>query len=210
MPLTNTIGKNTATEVSVEAVTAMATSRVPSRAASSADSPASRLRAIASRITTELSTSMPTDSAIPPSDMMLSVRSKLYISTKMPMTVTGMTMPVTTVARASRRKKYSTRIESNPPHSAASRTSPIALADESRLVVNGRELGVRRQQFLQCVEARMRGVRELHGVRVAFLVDGKLDAFAAVEASDGRAVLVASLEARDVPEIRQAGRSPWR
>ena len=105
MPLTNTIGKNTATDVRVEAVTAIATSRVPSRAASIGASPASRLRAIDSRMTTELSTSMPTESAMPPSDMMLSVRSKLYISTKMPMTVTGITMPVTTVARASRRKK---------------------------------------------------------------------------------------------------------
>ena len=128
MPLTNTIGKNTATEVSVEAVTAVATSAVPSRAASMVDSPASLRRAMASRMTTELSINMPTESAMPPSDITFSVRSKAYIITKMPTTVTGITMPVTIVAHASRRKKYSTRIESRPPRIAASFTSLTALA----------------------------------------------------------------------------------
>jgi len=69
---------------------------------------------------------MPTASAMPPSDMMLSVRSKAYISTKVPSTETGIAMPVISVARASRRNAYSTRIASRPPISAADFTSPMA------------------------------------------------------------------------------------
>ena len=44
-------------------------------------------------------------------------------------------------------------------------------------------------------------MRELHGVGVAFLVDGELDALVAVEAGDGGAVLVAALDARDVLQV---------
>ena len=44
-------------------------------------------------------------------------------------------------------------------------------------------------------------LRELHGVGVAFLVDGELDALIAVEASDGGAILVAAVDARDVLQI---------
>ena len=125
-PVMNTIGKNTATEVSVAAVTARATSAVPRRAASRRSMPCSRLRAMLSSTTTALSTSMPTASAMPPRDMMLSERSKAYISTNVPSTETGMAMPEISVVRASRRNAYSTRIASRPPIKAASFTSPIA------------------------------------------------------------------------------------
>ena len=104
-PLMKTIGKNTAIEVRVAAVTAVATSRVPSRAASAWLMPCSRRRTMLSSTTTALSTSMPTASAMPPRDMMLSDRSKAYISRKVPMTDTGMAMPVIRVARASRRNR---------------------------------------------------------------------------------------------------------
>ncbi len=126
MPVMNTIGKNTATEVSVEAVTAIATSPVPRRAASRRSTPCSCLRTMLSSTTTALSTSMPTASAMPPRDMMLSVTSNAYISTNVPSTDTGIAMPVMRVARASRRNAYSTRIASRPPISAADFTSPIA------------------------------------------------------------------------------------
>ncbi len=126
MPLMNTIGKNTAIDVSVEAVTAIATSLVPERAASKAPRPASRFFVMLSRITTDVSTRVPTESAIPPSDMMLSVTPERYMSMNVPITDTGITMPATYVARASRRKKYNTRMDSSPPITAASRTSPIA------------------------------------------------------------------------------------
>ena len=105
MPEMNTIGKNTATEVRVAAVTAIATSDVPWRAASAAAMPCSRRRTMASNTTTALSTNIPTAKAIPPSDMILSDTFAQYISMKVPMTDTGMAMLVTRVARASRRKK---------------------------------------------------------------------------------------------------------
>ena len=44
-------------------------------------------------------------------------------------------------------------------------------------------------------------LRELHGVGVAFLVDGELDALIAVEARDGGAILVAAFDARDVLQV---------
>ena len=102
-PVMNTIGKNTATDVSVAAVTAMATSAVPRRAASCRSSPCSWRRTMLSSTTTALSTSMPTASAMPPSDMMFSERLNAYISTNVPSTDTGMAMPAISVVRASRR-----------------------------------------------------------------------------------------------------------
>ena len=105
MPEMNTIGKNTATEVSVAAVTAVETSRVPICAASTREWPCSRLRTIASSTTTALSTSMPTASASPPSDMMLSDRSDMYISMNVPTTDTGIATLVISVVRASRRNR---------------------------------------------------------------------------------------------------------
>ena len=50
------------------------------------------------------------------------------MSTNVPSTDTGIAMPVISVARASRRNAYSTRIASRPPISAADLTSPIAAA----------------------------------------------------------------------------------
>ena len=105
MPVMNTIGKNTATDVSVAAVMAVPTSLVPRVAASTRERPSSRWRTMFSSTTTALSTSMPTASAMPPSDMMLSDRSNMYISTNVPITETGIARPVMSVARASRRKR---------------------------------------------------------------------------------------------------------
>ena len=126
MPVMKIIGANTATDVSVAANTAVATSAVPSRAASRRSSPDSWRRTMLSSTTTALSTSMPTASAMPPSDMMLSVMSKAYISTNVPSTETGIAMLLISVARASRRNAYSTRIASRPPIRAEVLTSLMA------------------------------------------------------------------------------------
>jgi hypothetical protein len=81
-----------------------------------------------SSTTTALSTSMPTASAMPPSDMMLSDSPDQYISMNVPTTDTGIATPEISVMRASRRNVYSTRVASRPPISAAFLTSPIAAA----------------------------------------------------------------------------------
>ena len=122
----NTIGKNTAIVVSVAATTADATSLVPLRAASRMFSPCSFLRTMFSSTTIELSTSMPTASAIPPRDMMFSDTSLRYISRNVPITETGIATPVIVVARESLRKPYSTMMAMMPPRIAAFFTSSTA------------------------------------------------------------------------------------
>ena len=72
MPSTKTMGKNTAIVVNVEATTALPTSPVPRTVAAIKSSPSSRQRKMLSNTTIELSTNMPTPSANPPNDMMLS------------------------------------------------------------------------------------------------------------------------------------------
>ena len=70
IPSMKSSGRKTASVVSVLAVIAMATSLVPLIAASSGGMPLSRSRVMFSSTTIELSTSMPTPSASPPSVMM--------------------------------------------------------------------------------------------------------------------------------------------
>ena len=89
-----------------------------------------------SSTTTALSTSMPTASAMPPSDMMLSVTSKAYISTNVPSTETGIAMLVMSVARASRRNA----VQHQDGEQTADQRGALDLADrrrdEVRLVVD--------------------------------------------------------------------------
>jgi len=73
IPSMNRSGRNTASVVSVLAVMATATSEVPLTAASEAAMPWSRSRVMFSSTTIELSTSMPTPRASPPSVIKLSV-----------------------------------------------------------------------------------------------------------------------------------------
>ena len=70
IPSMKSSGRKTASVVSVLAVIAMATSLAPLIAASSGGMPLSRSRVMFSSTTIELSTSMPTPSASPPSVMM--------------------------------------------------------------------------------------------------------------------------------------------
>ncbi|MBK7703729.1 MAG: hypothetical protein IPI34_13020 [bacterium] len=127
---TKTMGTNTATVVRVEATTAPLTSAAPRAAAAAGASPgsSSRLRWMASSTTIELSTSMPTPSASPPSDITLSDTPRPYIRMKVATIEMGIATPMISVLRSSRRKTYSTSTASRPPSRALLRTSPTALA----------------------------------------------------------------------------------
>ena len=117
-PSTNTMGKNTATVVKVEAVTACATSRVPDTAANRRSEPCSRWTWMFSRTTIALSTSIPTPRARPPSDIKLRETPPRYIGAKAHTTLTGMAVAMIAVARKSARKRKSTEIASSPPQTA--------------------------------------------------------------------------------------------
>ena len=69
--------------------------------------------------TMELSTSMPTPSARPDSEMMFSVTPVKYISTTANVRLMGMLMATTNVGRTSFKNSASTRMASTPPPSAA-------------------------------------------------------------------------------------------
>ena len=68
--------------------------------------------------TTELSTSMPTDTARPLREIMLMVTPVKYMSTTAKITLTGIDTSVMTVGRQSRRNKNSTTTENSAPHSS--------------------------------------------------------------------------------------------
>ncbi len=129
---TNTIGRKTATVVRVEAETAPPTSLAPPSASAAAFSPRpsaaarSRRRWMASSTTIELSTSMPTPSASPPSDITFRVTLREYIRMKVAMIEIGIDTPMIRVLRRSRRKTKSTRMASTPPIRALLRTSATA------------------------------------------------------------------------------------
>jgi len=130
-PSTKTSGRNTATVVSVDAVTAMLTSFVPRYTASASSSPDRLCRSMASSTTMELSTSMPIPRAIPPSDMMFSVRSVWYIRANVAMIEMGMDRPIISVLRTSLRKRNRMMVASSPPIQALLRTSPMACSMKS-------------------------------------------------------------------------------
>ena len=98
------MGKNTATVVKVDAVTALATSDAPVRAALYRSFPSSRCRWIDSSTTMELSTSIPIPRASPPSEMMLRVISKENMRKKVMITEMGMASPMMMVLRRFFRK----------------------------------------------------------------------------------------------------------
>ena len=125
-PSTKTMGRNTATVVSVEATTGPATSPAPAIAASRAASPPARRRWMDSRTTMESSSSIPTPRASPPSDMMLSESPICCITKKVATTDTGIAIATTAVARRSRRNRAITRMASSPPSQAFRVTSEIA------------------------------------------------------------------------------------
>ena len=125
IPSTNTTGTNTAIVVRVEATTARPTSEAPRCAATAPLSPRSRLLKIASSTTIESSTSMPTPSARPPSDMTLSVVPVWYIRKKVAMIEIGIDTLMIRVLYRSFRNSRMIRMESAPPSSALTMTSWI-------------------------------------------------------------------------------------
>ena len=97
MPSTNTMGKNTAIVVRVEAKTAPPTSETPRMVAALRSSPSSWQRKMLSSTTIELSTSMPIPSASPPREMMLSETSLKYMGANVATTETGIVMLIMNV-----------------------------------------------------------------------------------------------------------------
>ena len=74
----------------------------------------------------ESSSSIPTPSARPPSDMMFSESPICCITKKVAITETGIAIATTVVERRSRRKSAITRMASRPPAQAFSTTSEMA------------------------------------------------------------------------------------
>ena len=120
------IGAKTATVVSVEPLMAPATSRAPSRAASSSESPFSRRCVIASSTTIELSTSIPMPRARPPSDIRFSVTPPKYIGAKVTSTERGIEIPMISVGPSLRSANQITAMASSAPVRAELCTSSIA------------------------------------------------------------------------------------
>ena len=112
--------------VSVEATTAMPTSRVPLIAASRMPSPRSRALAMLSSTTIESSTTRPVASARPPSDITLRLRPSWSMKKNVVMIDTGSDRLTTSVLQPLRRNRKMIRIASVPPISASVRTSRIA------------------------------------------------------------------------------------
>ena len=155
-PSTKTIGRKTATVVSVEAITGPATSTVPLTAAVRAASPPACRRWIASSTTIESSSSMPTPSASPPRDMMFSESPICCITKKVAITETGMAIATTAVERRSRRKSAITRMASSPPSQAFRTTSEMAPSmnrDWSKSTARARPSGTASSAVSSC--ARM-------------------------------------------------------
>ena len=126
MPCTNTSGRNTAMVVSVDATTAMLTSRVPSMAASSTPSPRSRALAMLSSTTIESSTTRPVANARPPSDITLRLSPNWSMKKKVVTIETGSDSAITNVLQASRRNRKMISTASRPPITASNLTSAIA------------------------------------------------------------------------------------
>ena len=122
-PCTNTSGKNTATVVRVDAITAIETSRAPLTAACRIVAPASRMRAMFSSTTIESSTTIPVASASPPSDMTLRLTPAWPMKKNVVIRDIGSDRKMMNVLRTSLRKKKMIRIARTPPINASLRTS---------------------------------------------------------------------------------------
>ncbi|MNV28640.1 hypothetical protein D3C71_1198400 [compost metagenome] len=126
MPSTNTSGRNTAMVVSVDATTAMNTSRVPLIAASSTPMPRSRALAMDSSTTMESSTTRPVANARPPSDITFKLRPSWPMKKNVAMIEIGSDSEITNVLQPSRRNRKMIRIDSKPPITASIFTSLMA------------------------------------------------------------------------------------
>ena len=126
MPVIKAIGKKTTTSHNVMAIAAMPISVRPSSAAMRASFPICICRCMFSRTTIESSTSMPIQSAMPISDIMLKVNPAMYITKKVLIKEVGMATITATVERQPRRKKNKTKLVVISP----STTVPKVLCNE--------------------------------------------------------------------------------
>ena len=119
------MGKNTQTVVSVEEVIAAATCFAPETAACTAEAPLLRSRYTFSITTMELSTSIPTATARPESEIMLSVTPEKYISTNANTTLMGIEQRVMNVGRMSLKNRNRITIANTAPHSRLERMESV-------------------------------------------------------------------------------------
>ena len=124
-PCTNTMGKNTAMVVKVDAMTAGPTSLVPRMTDVRKSSPSSRQRKILSVTTIALSTNIPIPSASPPSDMMFRETLNSFMAPKVAIMEMGIASPTIKVLRKLFRKRNRTITASNPPCRAVFFTSSM-------------------------------------------------------------------------------------
>ena len=115
MPRTKIRGRKTTRVVSVLAMTAATTSRLPFTAADSESWPASRSRLMFSSTTMALSTSIPTPRANPPRVIKLRVNPPKYIKAKVATTEMGMVVAITAVLGIFRRNSTRTNMARAPP-----------------------------------------------------------------------------------------------
>src|SRR3989339_417874 len=104
--------------VSVEAINAPVTSRLPLWAAALGSGESFWCRVIFSSMTTALSTSMPTAITSPPNENIFRVRSDNPIRMNVPRILTGTAMPIISVLFILCRKNQMARIASRPPTTA--------------------------------------------------------------------------------------------
>src|SRR5690554_2951624 len=190
IPSTNTSGRNTAMMVSVEATTAIATSRVPSIADATIPSPRSRALAMLSSTTIESSTTSPAASARPLSDMTFRLRPSWSMRKNVVMIDTGSDRPTTRVLQRAAQYRVDLDVADGR-------------ADELRLVVDHGQADVRGQAFAQVGDARVHRVGGGHGVGIALLVDGQLDRLAPVQADDRLALLVVLAHRGDIAQAHR-------
>jgi hypothetical protein len=138
---------------------------------------------------------------MPPSDMMLSVRSLAYMQTKVPMTQTG----IGEADDARRPGVAQEGVDQQHGEEAAPDGRRTHLADrrgdEVRLVVDFGQLDALGERLADLLHALADACGGLHRVAVAFLVNAELDRLATVDANDCLALLVRALHDGDVLEI---------
>ncbi len=189
IPSTNTIGRKTATVVSVEADIAAAISFVPSTTALARDPPPCFLRKIASRTTIELSTIIPIPRVSPPSDMRLSEIPIRYMTRNVAMIESGIEVAMMSVLAevAQESEEHENGEETADERGVAHFVH--RLADEVRLVEEDGHRVTRRELFLPFVDPLADHLGDGHRVGVALLVERDLDALLPVDARDLLALL---------------------
>ncbi|MPM66817.1 hypothetical protein SDC9_113729 [bioreactor metagenome] len=114
-PAINKMGKKTETVVSVDAMTASPTARVPAAAALRGSMPAARQVKMLSKMTMELSTIMPTAMTSPASETIFKVSPEKYMAKKVAMTEIGMAVPMMPASFSWPKMAQSTSTARSPP-----------------------------------------------------------------------------------------------